>query len=158
MNEPSVTTDPEDNVPGICRMLRLPRALLASVVLACGAIAVPTAAQEPPKFLSKQEVDKALTGKVLLFNRPSDGKAVRWDIRSGGHVFANLVGRTYGGDSGGGFPGNWEAREDGAMCMKWRDNSPGQCYFYYWDGDKLKRTSEPTVEAAASAITIDFEK
>ena len=120
----------------------------------------PAAAQEGPKYLSKLEVDQALTGKVLLFNRPSDGAAVRWDIRKR-DVFANMVGRRYGstgGGSGGGFPGTWETREDGAMCVKWRDNSPGQCHFYFWDGDKLKRTLEPTADAAASATLVEFEK
>ena len=128
--------------------------------LACIAYGGLTAAQEPPKYLSKLEVDKALTGKTLLFNRPSDGAAVRWDMRKG-DVFANLVGRRYGSGgsgSGGGFPGTWETREDGAMCVKWRDNSPGQCHYYFWDGDKLKRTLEPSSEAAASATLVEFEK
>jgi hypothetical protein len=115
------------------------------------------AAQEAPKFLSQQEVQQALTGKVLLFNRLSDGKAVRWDIRSGANVFANLAGRTYSGGSGGGFPGTWETKEDGALCIKWRDSSE-HCHYFVWVGDKLKLTSERTVVSAVGAATITFEK
>lgn len=64
----------------------------AQLVLACAAISLPATAQEAPKYLSKLEVDSTLTSKVLLFNRPSDGAAVRWDMRKG-DVFANMVGR-----------------------------------------------------------------
>jgi hypothetical protein len=125
--------------------------------LACVVYGGVTAAQDAPKYLSKGEVDQALTGKVLLFKRPGDGAPVRWDMRKS-DVFANLVGRGYSGGDAGRFTGTWATREDGAMCVKWRDNSPGVCHFYFWDGDKLKRTLEPTVEAAASATLVEFEK
>ena len=123
--------------------------------LACAAVSGLSAAQEDPKFLTKQEVETTFSGKVIRFIRPRDGNTIRWDIRSGGQLFHSNETRAGGGTS---VSGSWEAKEDGGLCVRMRDNpTEVVCTYYYFDAGKLKRTFARTAESAASAVTIEFK-
>ncbi|MEJ8852891.1 hypothetical protein [Variovorax rhizosphaerae] len=94
----------------------------------------------------------------MLFTVRTDGHRVRWDVSSGGSVFGSTVGRPYKGGGMSGVSGAWEVKDDGAVCMKWRD-FPTDCNYFFWDGHKLKFTYAPNANAAAiGAITVEFER
>ena len=127
------------------------------VALSCAAVSLPVAAQEDPKWLSKQEVEATLSGKIVRFTRPRDGNTIRWDIRSDGSIYHSNQTRPGGGTS---VSGNWEAREDGGFCAKFRDDptGAGTCTYYYLDDGNLKRTFARTPESVPSAVSIEFVK
>lgn len=102
-------------------------------------------------FLNQVDAKSALEGKALVFRRPSDGNELRWELKTGGYLFADNR------SSGRRDSGNWEIRNDGALCTKFKGNSVESCSYFYLDQGTLKRALGKTADHIAKAAVVTLE-
>jgi hypothetical protein len=80
-------------------------------IAAIPAISEETAPAQDRVFLSKDEIERTLIGRVIVSNNLATGMVSRWEFHSDGHV--DFVNRSGPGSAS----GTWILNADGLMCV-----------------------------------------
>jgi len=101
------------------------------------------------QFLSKPEVETLATGKKWVYARPSDGKKIQWDLRSGGTLYGiNL-------SSSARDSGTWLVNDAAQLCIKWRGSSPDACVGVTKENDVLKLVSSKDLSGVYAVLSVE---
>ena len=101
------------------------------------------------QFLAKADVEALASGKKWNHVRAQDKQAVRWDLRSGGSLFANNL-TTRQSDSG-----SWSTNDQGQLCVKWRGKSQDRCVAVAKVGEKLQMVDSADLQGAYAELTVE---
>jgi hypothetical protein len=100
-------------------------------------------------FVSKDELQKLVSGKSVRWIRAQDGASMVWAI-SADQSF-NTTSLRPGARGGGRDSGTWEMKDDGGLCLKWKSEGDRPCVNYYFkkQGAKYLLYTNPKPDAAA---------
>lgn len=124
--------------------------MLASLLAAlCAFSWVPSAHAEERVFLPKEDTQALADGKKWTFVRLSDQNNIRWDLSSGGRLFArnNTSGQSDGG--------TWLVNESGQLCVKWRGSSTDRCLALLRNGAALKMVDSADLAGTFADLTVE---
>jgi hypothetical protein len=100
-------------------------------------------------FLSRSEVEELANGKQWDHVRTADKQKIRWDLRSGGNLFANNY-TAPGSDSG-----TWSVNEQGQLCVKWRGRSQDRCVAVANEGGKIKLVDSADLSGEYAELSLE---
>jgi hypothetical protein len=116
---------------------------------AAGLLAASLAAAQAGPFLSAQEVSALAANKKWDHVRAADHHKVRWDLRSGGDLYATNMTQN-ASDSG-----TWSVNEAGQLCVKWRGRSANRCVHVRRTGEKLQMVDSNDLAGAYGDLTVE---
>jgi hypothetical protein len=100
-------------------------------------------------FLSKSEVEELANGKKWDHVRTADNQKIRWDLRSGGNLFANNY------TAGGSDSGTWSVNDQGQLCVKWRGRSQNRCVAVAKEGGKVKLVDSADLSGVYADLSVE---
>lgn len=109
----------------------------------------PHASAQDRAFLSRSEVEELANGKKWDHVRTADKQKIRWDLRSGGNLFANNF-TAPGSDSG-----TWSVNEQGQLCVKWRGRSQDRCVAVAKEGGKIKLVDSADLSGEYAELSVE---
>jgi hypothetical protein len=100
------------------------------------------------KYLTSGEVQSLASGKVWSLVRTNDKKAVRWEIKPDGYIFADNR-TTPTRDTG-----KWSVSAKDQLCVRWKGQSADNCYLIQQEGEKYNLFSPGNLKTPASIATV----